>query len=375
LTVYYGLQLDSGIEWVQAGVFYLSEWKAPANGMTATFIARDSIEFMLNSNYKRTTCVAKTDEDQGAHVYNLRENIYALIDGIWYMGLEENETAYLSPGQTVNVYEVAWVDYMDGFWAVRTDWGWADGSFFWVENKLAVDVGNAIESGFPENLPIHVNLRFSDIPSPYFVTETGVAEFLQCCGAILGFTMWQSADGVLRLDYPDYVNDDYFISKRVSYSHPDVELVKPLRQIKFIDHNGYNGEEHKTHSFDVNSTGEDITIDSPYASYHVSYSHWKALSKVYAGWWNHREMISGEFRADPRLELFDIVTVETKYGDYTHVMLTNVKYTYNGSFRCNYTGKVVDAKMDEIVEELVEEVIEEEIIPGGDDEVLEEEVT
>ena len=43
----YGLKLNDGsVEWIKGGTFYLSEWYAKQNGMTADFTARDSLEFM-----------------------------------------------------------------------------------------------------------------------------------------------------------------------------------------------------------------------------------------------------------------------------------------------------------------------------------------
>jgi hypothetical protein len=43
----YGLKLNDGsIEWIKGGTFYLSEWYAKQNGMTADFTARDVLEFM-----------------------------------------------------------------------------------------------------------------------------------------------------------------------------------------------------------------------------------------------------------------------------------------------------------------------------------------
>ena len=48
----YGLKLHNNtIEWIKSGTFYLSEWYATQNGMTADFTARDLLEFM-SDNYK-----------------------------------------------------------------------------------------------------------------------------------------------------------------------------------------------------------------------------------------------------------------------------------------------------------------------------------
>lgn len=43
----YGLKLDDGtIEWIAGGTFYLSEWYAKQNGISADFVARDLLEYM-----------------------------------------------------------------------------------------------------------------------------------------------------------------------------------------------------------------------------------------------------------------------------------------------------------------------------------------
>lgn len=46
ISVRYGYQLGWSIEWISAGDFYLAEWETPQNGITATFRARDLLEFM-----------------------------------------------------------------------------------------------------------------------------------------------------------------------------------------------------------------------------------------------------------------------------------------------------------------------------------------
>lgn len=47
LKTRYGLKLnDNTIEWIKGGTFYLSEWYAKQNGISAEFVARDILEFM-----------------------------------------------------------------------------------------------------------------------------------------------------------------------------------------------------------------------------------------------------------------------------------------------------------------------------------------
>lgn len=48
----YGLKLDDNtVEWIKGGTFYLSEWYAKQNGISAEFVARDLLEFM-SAQYK-----------------------------------------------------------------------------------------------------------------------------------------------------------------------------------------------------------------------------------------------------------------------------------------------------------------------------------
>ena len=53
----YGLKLnDNTVEWIKGGSFYLSEWYAKQNGISADFVARDLLEFM-SANYNDNVTV------------------------------------------------------------------------------------------------------------------------------------------------------------------------------------------------------------------------------------------------------------------------------------------------------------------------------
>jgi hypothetical protein len=46
VSVRYGYKLPTGVEWIPAGTFWISEWDTPHNGLEATFTARDLLEFL-----------------------------------------------------------------------------------------------------------------------------------------------------------------------------------------------------------------------------------------------------------------------------------------------------------------------------------------
>ena len=54
----------------------------------------------------------------------------------------------------------------------------------------------------------------------------------------------------------------------------------------------------------------------------------------------NRMTLSSEWRADPRLDALDMVNNENDYS-VNNVLMTSVKYSYNGAFRGSGEGRVV----------------------------------
>lgn len=66
----YGLKMnDNTIEWIKGGTFYLSEWYAKQNGISADFVARDLLEFM-SAHYKDNVTEIKSRT-----LYDLAEQV------------------------------------------------------------------------------------------------------------------------------------------------------------------------------------------------------------------------------------------------------------------------------------------------------------
>ena len=67
----YGLKMDDGtVEWINGGTFYLSEWSAKQNGMTAEFAARDLLEFMSD------TYEGDNSSHWGRALYDMAERVF-----------------------------------------------------------------------------------------------------------------------------------------------------------------------------------------------------------------------------------------------------------------------------------------------------------
>ena len=51
ITLRYGYIIDGVETWIPGGVFYLTEWRTSYNGIEASFVARDILEYLLDKPY------------------------------------------------------------------------------------------------------------------------------------------------------------------------------------------------------------------------------------------------------------------------------------------------------------------------------------
>lgn len=124
----------------------------------------------------------------------------------------------------------------------------------------------------------------------------------------------------------------YKIPLSLSYSYPEISFSKPLKAVSVSNGSGL------TSVLTVSAVGETQTVENIMVS-----TEEQALE--IAAWVKNalepRITVKGSFRANPILDVFDVVTVESKYGNIYPVMLTYIKYIYSGSFRANYEGRVI----------------------------------
>lgn len=255
LTVRYGFNVNGNIEWIKAGTFYLTEWNTPANGLEATFSARDMLVFMMDKPY--------------------------------------------TSGRTGTLKQL-------------------------VERAIA-------EAQLPSDAVVYIHSSLGNYTATLTKDYT-LAEVLQLCANAACCVIYQNRNGQLRIEPLYNTLSDYAIQKGWAYLYPEYEITKPLKAVRVAYANDGIVE------LSVASNGETQTmenelIDAQSGAYLVA--HWVgSLLK------NRRKM-SGEFRADPRLDLFDKVRIESKYGVNEAVLITNIKYSYTGSFRASYSGRVV----------------------------------
>jgi hypothetical protein len=150
---------------------------------------------------------------------------------------------------------------------------------------------------------------------------------MACC------ILYQDRDGIMRLEPRNRLLRDYEITRDLSYSHPEFEITKPLKAVDVR----YGEDEHL--SLSVGSVGEVQTVDNDFVT---TQADARRVAEATAELLRGRKTISGEFRADPRLDATDLVTVESKFATNT-VIISDIEYsTTGGGFHGRFTGRLVE---------------------------------
>lgn len=259
ITVRYGYKIGNGIEWIKAGTFYMSEWNAPQNGITAKFTARDLLEFMNEKFVTSSTSVT---------LHNLA------LEALTQANLPLN----------------------------------GDGSVKWILDTSLNDITVTID---PEKF------------------DYTIAEVLQLVANAGRCVLYQDRTGTLNIVPISNIVTDYIINRFNSYQNAEYEITKEL---KSVDVNDGMGTASHANTGEVQTVKNDLIQDATVAN---NVATWiKDTLK-------HRRIVSGEYRADPRLDALDTITVINKYATST-VVVTDVKYTYNGAFKGTYEGRAIN---------------------------------
>lgn len=191
-----------------------------------------------------------------------------------------------------------------------------------VQNMRAQGFGVKLDSTRMERLAF-------DPPDP----KSTAAEVMQmCANACCNLVFYPRASRWIEIGPDTSQTETFTIPLTLAYSYPDITLGKPLKEVSVS-----YGEEQR-YVLPVAPSGETQTVDNPLVcdeEQAARIAEWVKSTHI------ARTKVKGSFRADPRLDVYDTVTVEGKYGEIYPVMLTYIKYTYTGSFKAEYEGQVV----------------------------------
>lgn len=175
---------------------------------------------------------------------------------------------------------------------------------------------------------LHANLSAITVNFTADTTVYTISDILQMCAHAAECVIHQTSTGVITIAPLNTVTSDYAITQFNSFTFPEYTLSKELKSVSVNSDLGtaVNGV-----------TGEILTSDNPLIET-------EAIANAVAAWlvgiYGDRRVLKGSFRPDPRAEVYDKITVTSKYATDV-IYLTQIKYTFNGAFRGEYEGRVM----------------------------------
>lgn len=189
-----------------------------------------------------------------------------------------------------------------------------DGSPRWIIDASldSVLAPESLEEGTElDGLPISTVLQY--------VANAG------CC------VFYQDRAGLIHIEPLRMQQSDYSIDRFNSYANAELSLLKQLKAV-----NINNGQ----HILTVGRAGEVQPVSNPL----ISDGQAPAVAAWISDYLQNRRVLTGEFRADPRLDPLDLVHNENQFAR-AAVLITDANFTYNGAFRGSYSGRTMQSEM------------------------------
>lgn len=340
IKVKYGYRLASGIEWIKGGKYYISEWDAKQNGLSADFKARDLLEFMTSTYYRGLYNAA------GTSLYDLAESV--LLDADLPIN-SDGSVKWVIDERLKDIYTTAPLP-IDTHANCLQMIANAGGCVFYQDRAgllhiIVTDISSLPDSDYgitkfnsysKSDLSLSKPLKQVDVSYySYSIAET-VSELYKGTMTINGtedvlITYSGSAANISVILSGGELNSAEY------YSNACVLNITATGDVT-ITVKGYSLEKSSVNiSTPSETSGETVTVDNPLIT---SQDRAVAIGSWVEKYMRNRMTLSSEWRADPRLDALDIVDNENDYN-INKVIMTSVKYSYNGAFKGSGEGRVI----------------------------------
>ena len=274
----YGLKMNDGsVEWIKGGTFYLSEWYAKQNGMSADFTARDLLGIM--------------------------SAIY--VD---YNFLLSSRTLYQIAQRVLVAADLP----LNG-----------DGTERWVIDESLKSI--TTKAVLPQDTLANCL---------QLIANAGECVLYQDREGILRIER-------LNSDVTDYTIDSFnsYSKSEITMTKPIKQVTVKVYSYESSNVDGvtYTTTDINVTPPQTDTKGETIVIDNPLID---DADRARAVGLWVGTYLGHRITLDSSWRADVRLDALDIVTNENNYNT-NKVRMTDVEFTFNGAFRGTGEGKVI----------------------------------
>ena len=261
IQVKYGYEINGDYEYISGGIYFLSEWNTPQNGISARFKAQDLTIFMQSK-----------------------------FDGTGYSG-----------------QSVTWKALAEEAFSQSNIPLLPNGSVRWVTTDLASPA----------------------VTMPNNLSDYTCAEIVQLCCSAKACVMRYGRDGIMYCEKLDTTVQDYEINRFNSYKDAEYSMAQMLRGISVND----------AFYHSVSNKGEIQYVNNELITNDIDLSDLNEFFQYNETHLTNRRTLTGQYRSDPRLDIFDYITVENKYAT-MNVVITMLNLSYNGGFSAVYEGRV-----------------------------------
>ncbi len=335
VNVRYGMKVDGKPEYISGGKYYLNEWKSPQNGITATFKARDALEFLQGTYYKGTY------NSSGVTLYALAETVLRdaglprMRDGSdpWEFdeSLREITTTAALPVASIAECLQLIASAAHCVLTVRRDGKIMISPMATEPSDYAVSAFNSYEK--PE-LELSKQLKAVAVDVYSYFAGTPDVELYNGIVSVEGtqtltFEYAESATGIkATVSGGTLVSAQYYTNAcelRITGSG-DVTVVITGTQLK---------SSKSTMESRAGEAGEVEQLSNPLVT---STQTAEAIAGYIKSVLTNRRTFEMDWRADTRLDAGDIIRVDNAFGSETaHV--TKLKYSFTGGFSATATAR------------------------------------
>jgi len=257
--------------------------------------------------------------------YKLDNNVEWIDAGTFW--ISEWETP--SNGLEVRFVARDLLEFMSDFYA-----GKRSGTLYAIAEAALIQAELPVMGDGTPRYRISDNLKEWSVDFSNDDSDYTLAEIVQLCANAACCVMYQDRKGMLRIEPLRENASGYAVKRYISYAHPEFHLTKPLKSVSVNDGMGTaeNGPAGEIQTLDNSLITDEIMANRV--------AEW--VRKTLEG----RRTLSGEYRADPSLDVFDKIAVESKYGMNNAIYVTNIEYSYAGAFKGRYEGRITEFKPD-----------------------------
>lgn len=333
----YGYKIGNKMEWIDCGTFYMSEWDAPQSGMTADFKARDLLEFMTGTYYYGVY------SPNGISLYDLAVSVLQDAD----LPLEDDGTVkWVIDASLKNIYTVAPlpVDTHANCLQLIAN---AGGCAIYQDRKgilhiapfvhTETDYGiNHFNSFSKSEISLSKPLKQVDVPCYSYSVSAESSELYKGTMAISGTQELLISYSGVATNVSATVSGGT-LNSAIYYANVCVLNITAGGNVTIT----VTGKSIESSSVNVTTpsgvNGEVITVDNILIT---SQARAIAIGSWVESYMKNRMVLGSDWRADPRLDALDIVDNENDYS-INKVLVTSVKYSYNGAFKGSCEGRVI----------------------------------